>query len=288
MGQQRVETYINEYNLVINKITSLSMKFSNGSYVISISLFVGVASISMSTDSLFKNGIFIVLPIVILFYLYNHIRYMVLQFKLSGYARALEEKINKISEDNILLWENSLARENKQNSVEGIFCGIIYMGIFSLIFYGAYYNLAIVFYGNRNIWSVLYLIVSCVYFYLTIFLILFIAFYINEHEKIYKKATSIYNKSINLDESDSITTYNVIIEEQQNDSSVKMRINIDKSSIESDEKSDKKIIRNLKKMFILKILLFVLFLLLIPAFLLPLMFFQNIVLVPSKKNMTVL
>lgn len=92
MKQQRIEAYINEYNLVTNKITSLSMKFSNGSYIISISLFVGIASVKVDSDSILMNAIFIVLPIILSLYLYNHIRYMALQFKLSGYAKHLEKK----------------------------------------------------------------------------------------------------------------------------------------------------------------------------------------------------
>lgn len=68
-----------------------SMKFSNGSYVISVGLFAGIASINTNDNTFFMNGIFAALPIVMLFYLYNHIRYMALQFKLSGYAKYLEE-----------------------------------------------------------------------------------------------------------------------------------------------------------------------------------------------------
>lgn len=240
MEQQRIETYINEYNLVTNKITSLSMKFANGSYVISISLVVGVASINISTDSLFKNGIFIILPIVILFYLYNHIRYMVLQFKLSGYARALEERINEISGDNILLWENSIARDNKQNSYEGFFCVIIYAGMFFLLFYGAYYNLAIIFYGSWNIWFILLLIVAGIYYSFIFFICSFIILFINEHERTYQKATSIYNKSPIFDKNNNITTSHVFVEEEQSDSLLKKSRNNNKSGKKSSKRPNKK------------------------------------------------
>lgn len=279
MEQQRIETYLNEYDLVTNKITSLSMKFANGSYVISISLVVGVTSINMSTDSLFKNGIFIALPIVVLFYLYNHIRYMVLQFKLSGYARALEEKINKISGDKALLWENSIARDNKQSSFEGVFCVIIYAGILFLVFYCAYYNLAIVCYGNWNISPTLFLIVTDIYYSFIVFICSFIILFINEHDRVYKKATSIYNKSI---KNDKITLSNVIAE-GQNDLSLKSKKNTDKAgkspnkkpSQKSSRKPRKKSGRKRKKMCFLKILLILLFFLLIPISLFPLIFFSK-------------
>ena len=44
------------------------MKFSNGSYVISVGLFAGIASINTNDNTFFMNGIFAALPIVMLFY----------------------------------------------------------------------------------------------------------------------------------------------------------------------------------------------------------------------------
>lgn len=97
-----------------------------------------------------------------------------------------------------------------------------------------------------------------------------------QSDKTYKKAISIYNESISLDENNNIISYNVIIEEEKKDSSVKMRINIDKSAIRSSKKLNKKeTMRSSKKMCSLKILLMVLFLLSIPVSLLPLMFLSN-------------
>ena len=99
--QCELNIYMQEYKIVVDKITSLSLKFSGGSYIIPISLVVGVLSISF--DHLYLNLVSIILPIVLVLYLYNHVRYMALQFKLSGYARHLEEKINTLSNSHALL-----------------------------------------------------------------------------------------------------------------------------------------------------------------------------------------
>ena len=186
---QKIETYLNEYNIVINKITALSLKFANGSYIIPIGLFVGLASIKMDYESIFINAIFIALPIILSFYLYNHIRYMSLQFKLSGYAKHLENKINEILEDKILLWENSIARNNKQNYYEGMFLGVIYVCIMILIHYTAYNNLAAVIYRNRNFYGIAILI-TAIYYYLVALIIFFLLFFMNEHNNTFRLATS--------------------------------------------------------------------------------------------------
>lgn len=90
--------------------------------------------------------------------------------------------------DNILLWENCIARSNKQNYYEGFFCGIIYICILVLGYYIAYKNLAVAFYRYQEIYHVLPFIT--IVYYLSIFLILFfLTFFTNEHDIAYKKAT---------------------------------------------------------------------------------------------------
>ena len=186
---KKIEAYINEYNLVTNKITSLSMKFSSGTYVISISLFVGIASIGMASDSVFKNVIYCLMPIMLSFYLFNHIRYMALQFKLSGYAKHLEERINKVLKEQVLLWEGAVARSNGQNGYEGVFWGVIYLNLLVAIYFVAYNNLAIAFYRSQEI-SDIVLPITILYYYLTAFILFFLLFFTNEHDKAYKKAVA--------------------------------------------------------------------------------------------------
>lgn len=184
---QKIDTYLNEYNIVVNKITSLSMKFASGSYFIPIGLFVGVSSLYIDSSSNLTNAIIIILPIILSFYIYNHIRYMVLQFKLSGYAKHLELKINELAEDNILLWENSIARSNNQNYFEAIFLGMIYILIFILMYYTAYMNLSNLIFENHAFYGVAFF-VTMIYYYFFVFIVFFILSYINEHNNTFKAA----------------------------------------------------------------------------------------------------
>ncbi|MCH5259017.1 MAG: YdcF family protein [Lachnospiraceae bacterium] len=185
---QKIDTYVKEYSIVVNKITSLSMKFASGSYFIPIGLFAGISSLYMDTNSNFTSAIIIIIPIILSFYLYNHIRYMFLQFKLSGYARHLEIKINELLEDNVLLWENSIARSNNQNYYESIFLIIIYLCIFILMYYNAYINLSNIIFKNQNFYGTA-LIITIIYYFFLVFIIFFLISYVNEHNSTFIKST---------------------------------------------------------------------------------------------------
>lgn len=184
---KKIDLYIAEYNLVTNKVTALSMKFSSGTYLIPISLITGIFSIYIDVENFFINFFFILLPIILTLYIYNHIRYMALQFKLSGYARHLEKKINLLLDDEILLWENKLARNNQQNLFEGIFLGISYIGILLFIYYIGYNSLATVIYKNQMDYN-FSIFISIIYYCLFIYLFFFLTFFTNEHQKTYSKA----------------------------------------------------------------------------------------------------
>lgn len=181
----RLDLYVNEYNSVVNKITSLSLKFSSGSYIIPISLVVGLLSISL--DVHFLNLASIVLPIVLTLYMYNHVRYMALQFKLSGYARHLELKINTLVRKNVLLWENGLARFNHQGMFEGAFMTGVYVCIAVLVFYTSYNSLSTSIYSHRINYVAAFLI-AAIYYFLIILTIGFLLLYTNVHMTFFKKS----------------------------------------------------------------------------------------------------
>lgn len=116
---QKIVLYQKEYELVANKVTSLSMSFLKGTYIIPISLIVALFSSYFSNDTYIASIVLIFLPLVLSLYGYNHIRYMTLQMKASEYCSHLEKEINKhYNNESILLWENKLARDNNQTFFE--------------------------------------------------------------------------------------------------------------------------------------------------------------------------
>lgn len=244
---QTIETYINEYNLVSNKITSLSLKFSSGSYIIPISLFVSIFSMNMDSETPLLNIVFIVMPIILSFYLYNHIRYMALQFKLSGYAKHLENKINEILEDKVLLWENTIARNNRQNYYEGIFFGIIYVCILVLMYYTAYSSLAKDLYRDQSFYG-FPLLISVIYYYLFFLIIFFLLFFTNEHNITFRKASFF--------------------------SAIKL----------TDELKESRVVRKTIRLTIIKILFIVIVFLLTPSSLLPLTYFSKYSVISTEEN----
>ena len=191
--QCELDIYMQEYKIVVDKITSLSLKFSGGSYIIPISLVVGVLSIGF--DHLYLNLVSIIFPLVLALYMYNHVRYMALQFKLSGYARHLEEKINALSNSRALLWENSLARSNSQGLYEGVFLGAVYVFAFLLVFTTSYRSLSSCIYSGQIDYAV-GLLIAITYYFSTILVLGFLLFYTNAHMKLYKLSNSLDPKSL--------------------------------------------------------------------------------------------
>lgn len=140
--KQKILLYQKEYELVANKVTALSMSFLRGTYMIPISLVVALVSEYFSKDTYVANIILIFLPLVLSIYGYNHIRYMTLQMKAGEYCCHLEEKINKYYEgENILLWENRLARDKNQMFFEFWLFFIVYGIIFALLYVFGYNSL---------------------------------------------------------------------------------------------------------------------------------------------------
>ncbi|MBR4132525.1 MAG: YdcF family protein [Oscillospiraceae bacterium] len=186
-GKTLIDVLICEYKVVTDKITSLSMKFAGGSYILPISLVIGAASISF--DNVYINVITMLLPIVLFFYVYNHLRYMALQFKLSGYARYLEERINEHVNPNdpILLWENTIARDIKQNGYEGFFLIVSYILIFTLILILSYNGLYLTWVSATIPVSVL-LLISALYYFSISAILYFVSFFTNVHQKTYEKS----------------------------------------------------------------------------------------------------
>lgn len=131
-----------EYELVANKVTTLSMNFLRGTYLIPISLVVASISEYFSKDTYVANIILIFLPLVLSIYGYNHIRYMTLHMKAGEYCSHLEEEINKYYEgENILLWENRLARDSNQIFFEFWLFFIVYGINFTLLYVFGYNSL---------------------------------------------------------------------------------------------------------------------------------------------------
>lgn len=191
--QCELNIYMQEYKIVVDKITSLSLKFSGGSYIIPISLVVGVLSISF--DHLYLNLLSIILPLVLVLYMYNHVRYMALQFKLSGYARHLEEKINTLSNTRALLWENSLARSNSQGLYEGVFLGVVYAFASFLVFTTSYRSLISSIYSGQIDYTV-GLMIAIIYYFSIILVLGFLLFYTNVHMRIYNLSNSLDPKGL--------------------------------------------------------------------------------------------
>lgn len=186
---QKIQVYLEEYKLVVEKITSLSLKFSGGSYIVPISVVAGFAS--LTPNSLYTNLLIAIIPIILTFFLYNHVRYMALQFKLSGYAKHLELQINKLVKENSLLWENAIARGNNQNLYEGAFLGLAYTLIIGLIFYLAYGRLNYMAYNN-DISLALLLVIVAIYYFSAASLVFFILFFMNEHNNAFHMAQSAF------------------------------------------------------------------------------------------------
>ena len=184
-----IDAYIEEYKIVTNKITSLSLKFSNGSYIIPISMIVGLVSFTL--NHYIVNTVLLVVPIVLTFFLYNHVRYMALQFKLSGYAKFLEIKINEALKENVLLWENSIARGNGQNLYEGIFFGITYTSIVLLLYYLAYNRLGVMIFASEISYGVLFSI-TIIYYFSLASLVFFLLFFTSEHKAAFENANTAF------------------------------------------------------------------------------------------------
>ena len=138
--RQKIILYQKEYELVANKVTSLSMSFLTGTYIIPISLIVAFVSSYFSKDTYIASIVLIFLPLMLSLYGYNHIRYMTLQIKASEYCGHLEKEINKYYDnENILIWENKLARDNNQAFFEFWLFFIVY-GINYIVLYIFGYN----------------------------------------------------------------------------------------------------------------------------------------------------
>lgn len=150
--RQKIVLYQKEYELVANKVTSLSMSFLKGTYIIPISLIVALFSSYFSKDTYIANIVLIFLPLVLSLYGYNHIRYMTLQMKASEYCSHLEKEINKYYDnESILLWENKLARDNNQTffefwlffTVYGINYVLLYIFGYNCLIESTYYGILI-------------------------------------------------------------------------------------------------------------------------------------------------
>lgn len=140
--KQKVLLYQKEYELVANKVTALSMSFLRGTYIIPASLVIASISEYFSKDTYVANIILIFLPLVLSIYGYNHIRYMTLHMKAGEYCSHLEEKINEFyAGEEILLWENKLARDNNQIFFEFWLFLIVYGINFILIYIFGYNSL---------------------------------------------------------------------------------------------------------------------------------------------------
>ena len=193
---QERDIYLTEYGIVTSKITSLSLKFASGSYIIPISLIIGAASFSF--DNLFLTTIAMFLPVLIFFQFYNHLRYMALQFKLSGYARYLEDQLNTFASTDkrtrVLLWEGYLARSSKQNLFEGVFIGITYLLVCVLILFIAFKEIAELFI-QHYLPTIIVIIVPAIYYYSLFSVLFFLTFFTNVHEKSYKFSNSLHYKT---------------------------------------------------------------------------------------------
>lgn len=192
---RKVEVYMDEYKLVVNKITSLSLKFSGGSYIIPFSAIVGLASVKTSNTLI--NVLCISMPVVIILFLYNHVRYMALQFKLSGYAKHLELCINELLDENVLLWENRVARGNGQNLLEGALLGFTYFLIFLLMYYVAYIKLCQMLYTEK-ISHVAICLITAIYAMSLVSFVVFLLLFTNQHGKAFHLSQDAF-KSISND-----------------------------------------------------------------------------------------
>lgn len=138
---QKALLYQKEYELVANKVTALSMNFIKGTYIVPVSLVVAFISSYFSKDSNILSLILIFLPLVISLYGYNHIRYMVLQMKAAEYCSHLEKKLNEYYGEDILLWENRLARDANQMIFETVLFIFVYGINIILLYILGYVNL---------------------------------------------------------------------------------------------------------------------------------------------------
>lgn len=133
--KQKILLVQKEYELVANKVTALSMSFIKGTYIVPISLIVAIVSTYFSKETYVVDVFLAVLPLLLNLYGYNHIRYMVLQMKAGEYCSHLEETLNKYYDgEEILLWENKLARDSNQTLFEGAFFTMVYGINFILIY----------------------------------------------------------------------------------------------------------------------------------------------------------
>lgn len=192
-NEKLIELYVNEYNIVTGKVTSLSLKFSSGSYILPISIIAGI--LALMSDAFVIAVFNISSPIFITLYFYNHVRYMALQFKLSGYARHLEERINELAGCYIYQWENKLARHSKQNFFEGGFIAIIYLLIYALLYSFAYKSLIKL--NDLISYNLLYTIIS-LYYISFMSLIFFLQFFVNQHNLIYELANDTPQSSVKI------------------------------------------------------------------------------------------
>lgn len=182
---------LNEYNMIAGRITDLSLKFSSGSYILPLSVIAALTS--MSFESSFLSIIIIILPVILSLYAYNHIRYMALQFKLSGYQRHLEEKLNESVKCTALLWENTVAQGNKQGGFETVFMAFTYLIIAILIYCLSYSKLGAMSFADE-ISGIMVVAVTAVYHCLIHSLCYFLVFFTNVHDLSYKIAREASDK----------------------------------------------------------------------------------------------
>lgn len=176
MDSQKALLYQKEYELVANKVTALSMNFIKGTYIVPVSLVVAFISSYFSKDSNILSLILIFLPLVISLYGYNHIRYMVLQMKAAEYCSHLEEKLNEYYDEDILLWENRLARDSNQMIFETVLFVFVYGINLILLFILGYVNL-IKSLHNNFLHDKVVILIALSYFAIILFAISFLVLF---------------------------------------------------------------------------------------------------------------
>lgn len=179
-AHDNLDTLFSEYKIVTDKVTALSLRFSNGSYLIPGGAAISLISAYHADDNTAMSFVILIIPILLSLLLYNHLRYMSLQFKLSGYARHLENTINAIAGEKILLWENLIARAGSQNFFEGIFIGLVYIGCFALSFITGYQQLFKLLLSNVISYRIGVLI-SFIYCMAVVLLVMFLSLFTNVH-----------------------------------------------------------------------------------------------------------
>lgn len=194
---QKALLYQKEYELVANKVTALSMNFIKGTYIVPVSLVVAFISSYFSKDSNILSLILIFLPLVISLYGYNHIRYMVLQMKAAEYCSHLEKKLNEYYGEDILLWENRLARDANQMIFETVLFIFVYGINIILLYILGYVNL-IKSVHNNFLHDKVVILIALSYFSIIAFALLFLVLF---------GKTAAYKIKMNIDSTHNFNIY---------------------------------------------------------------------------------